>query len=820
MPPVSSLTVFCLGSAGIAGLSADLTKVVEFVGIRDERCGHAEPPLVAGEPGELDSKQENLFLRDTSGSYQLLDLAPPGTPAIQTRFNALSADASHAVFESPSPLTGDTPAGGLTNIYVWGAAQPHSLHLLTVLPDGTPVHGPGVGGAYLAGSENDKETGENVNQMENEAAFDVNGGMVDSLRASHAISANGERVLFYAGGSRWLEGRGASYYRGGGLYLREHPAAGQSSLNECTEAEQAAEPEKACTVQIDLPQGVSGSGGNGQFQWASADTSKIFFTDVEKLTAGSTAQAGKPDLYEYDLEKLQGQRLTDLTANSGEPADVQGVSGASEDGSYLYFVAKGDLTGVQQNSHGDVALAPAEGSGTLSGVVKATGDTSGHGSTQVTGLSVSEGEFHVGQEIEGAGIGDGTTIVACSPSCSSPNELTLSKSTSEQAGTQLTGLGSTEVTGVNVSEGAFHVGMAISGEGISAKRHTWITAVGSGTLTLSQGVTVNGAQVLSASAGNLYLRHAGATTFIAALNPKSADRCDWGLICLSARVSSNGAFIGFDSVNSLTGYDNVPVHPGACTSGGVQGHTEWPCAEIFRYAAGNGPHGELTCASCHPDGSAPAAEHGSANIEFASRTQGTIGKHTGLPHNVSDSGQVFFSTLEKLVPADENEAFNVYEYEAGEGPSAQLHLISSGKSPEPSWFSDATPSGSDVFFVTGQSLLRADTRADYDLYDARVGGGFASQSEAVQPPSCEALEACHPPPSEPPAQSSAASAALFGAGNLASAPVQPVVNKPAKKKTKKATKCPKGKKLSHGKCVKKKPKKSKAKKPTGRRGSK
>ena len=38
-----------------------------------------------------------------------------------------------------------------------------------------------------------------------------------------------------------------------------------------------------------------------------------------------------------------------------------------------------------------------------------------------------------------------------------------------------------------------------------------------------------------------------------------------------------------------------------------------------------------------------------------------------LSHNVSDSGEVFFDTMEKLVPADENETWDVYQYAGGEG---------------------------------------------------------------------------------------------------------------------------------------------------------
>ena len=62
----------------------------------------------------------------------------------------------------------------------------------------------------------------------------------------------------------------------------------------------------------------------------------VFFTDENKLTATSTTASGKPDLYEYDFEAEAGKRLTDLTVDPVEPADVLGVSGASEGGSYVY----------------------------------------------------------------------------------------------------------------------------------------------------------------------------------------------------------------------------------------------------------------------------------------------------------------------------------------------------------------------------------------------------------------------------------------------------------------------------------------------------
>lgn len=633
---------FTCNWVGYAGFSQNMEHIVwkdglggpaenETGGGDAEDCGHDEPELVPGEPLEAG----RLFLRETNLAtgafeFQLVNRTPQGVPQYNPWFDAISADGSHVIFQTRTQLVSNAPdaetaeagesnghcASELGNVYVWSA---NAVHLLTVLPNGEPVRG------TLAGAHHPRECDHLPAQS---ASF------------TDSVSADGERVLFYAGGGFKSNGQlhAASVsapYIDGGLYLREHPGAEESLAHECTEAEQSTEPDKACTVQIDVPEGGSGNASGGQFQWANAQTTRIFFTDEEKLTSTATTEAGKPDLYEYDLEKPEGERLTDLTADASEAADVLGVSGASEDGSYVYFVAEGVLTGGQENSHGAKAVA---------------------------------------------------------------------------------------------------------GE------------------------------------ANLYLSHDGTTTFIATLNARGGDQCDWITYCLTARVSQNGKFIAFDSIGELTGYNNHPVHPESCEH--LTGVPDSPCMEAFRYAAEAGANGELTCATCNPTGAPPAAELGGwAVIEQALRE--TIrGGPMALNNAVSNSGQVFFETIEKLVQEDQNETWDVYEYAGGEGRTAQYHLISTGKSELPSFFVNATPDGSNVFFLTGQSLLRADTRADYDIYDARVNGGVrepAPQTACGEEGTCRAsyIPTLFSPPGN----------VLGGTGNVHE------------------IKCGKGLVRKHGKCV-------------------
>jgi hypothetical protein len=100
----------------------------------------------------------------------------------------------------------------------------------------------------------------------------------------------------------------------------------------------------------------------------------------------------------------------------------------------------------------------------------------------------------------------------------------------------------------------------------------------------------------------------------------------------------------------------------------------------------------------------------------------------------SDGTRVFFETAERLVPEDQNEILDVYEWHSGE-----LGLISSGMGSIPARFAAASPNGETVVFRTAASLLPRDRDGgDLDLYAARPGGGFVEEEPAPPSPSCDA----------------------------------------------------------------------------------
>lgn len=620
VPPMSSLNgLTCTSSQlGVPGAawSADLSRVIldlpagppasdaaDGRGFKEElECGQDEPRLVPGEPEHL----RNLFVRDNasfahdveSGTdpYQLVNVTPPGVawPEPQRTYQvyawasvlAASGDLSHVVFEEELPLTAEAeevaarvkeacengePAcwEGHDNLYEWANGR---VSLVTILPDGTPVEG------RLAAATRNWHGGEGPNMA----------------RYRNVVSADGGRAFFTANGN---------------LYVRLNPMQPQSALigsGECVE------PQRACTLQLDTAEaGAPGPSGGGDFQWASADGTRAFFTDANRLTAGSNAATGKPDLYEWRSDGTAGCAepagcLADVTPGSaGERAAVLGMSGLSEDGSYAYFAAEGVLTS-QPNSQGEAAAAGKP---------------------------------------------------------------------------------------------------------------------------------------------NLYLLHGGTTAFVATLDA-STDGCDWLGGCegeslfkglAASRVSSDGAFLGFNSTRSLTGYDNADQANGR------------PDMEIFLYDAAKD---RLSCASCVPSGARPV---GGAAIRLPTKAAGNGWVNRYPQRNVSDWGQVFFETTDALSPRDTNGVRDVYEYAGG-----KVRLLSSGTSRLPSRFVDAAPDGENIFIATEQQLVGSDVDTAYDYYDVRVGGGFA---ESPPPSSCGSAEICHGEGTQAPGASAAGTPVFEGPGN-------------------------------------------------------
>jgi hypothetical protein len=279
------------GGIPYAAFSSDLAAGLELNGATgEETSGRPIPvqnPPLAGEPAGY----QNYYVRDDlTGTLQPLLTTAPAEPAGQflIRFEAASPDLKHIGIGTHAALTPGAIQGryGQHNLYVWSSGE---FQQVNILPGGEP------------------------SEPSNTTEFGAEGS-----------TYNGEERVISGDGTR------AVWHTAERTYLREGIGTPQ-----------------ARTLEVDESQGGAEPSGGGELRAASSDDKQLFFLDNHRLTSDSTAPGGggTSDLYEFDAEAPEGRQVTDLTIDhvDAEGAAVKGVLGASEDGSYLYFVAPGVL---------------------------------------------------------------------------------------------------------------------------------------------------------------------------------------------------------------------------------------------------------------------------------------------------------------------------------------------------------------------------------------------------------------------------------------------------------------------------------------------
>jgi Tol biopolymer transport system component len=274
-----------------------------YIGTAPPTGGTGEITIQAG----IRPNGDNVYLakRSPEGGWNASDIQPDGLN--KAFYQGFSSDLSIGIISSEQALLPGAPNGeGQQGLYT-RENDTGNYRLL----------GPG---ASYAGSTPD---GLHVLFQNAEGLYDSVGGVVESVsmlpegqpdsNATFGSPAGDLEHFISNGGSRifWTDATTGS------LYVRENDT----------------QPD-ARTILI---------AENAQFQTASTDGTKVFFTSEKQLIAGSTAATGAPDLYEYNLET---GTLVDLTidTNPGEHANVVGILGTSTTGSYIYFAAAGDLT--------------------------------------------------------------------------------------------------------------------------------------------------------------------------------------------------------------------------------------------------------------------------------------------------------------------------------------------------------------------------------------------------------------------------------------------------------------------------------------------
>lgn len=305
------------------------------------------PASISPSPGGLSSERPLLFSPDLS---RMATCGAPGEGSSLTEPGIVCALREPDGSWVASPVFPDIPGKGITeSVNVYGASSDLSriffiLAAGRLLPADTEtgtihnaesgsgiyeVAGLGTGGPVtlrLVNVDNEGvEIGSTVPLLGNSS-----GGNSDGTDF-HAISEDGETVYFEAtpnGGVQTLYARVDAAY-----------------------TVPISEPSSTLCIECQTARGLQAS---ATFQGASADGSKVFFTTEQELLSGHTTN----NLYEYNADAPAGYQISDISGG-GPEAEVQGVLRNSDDGSHVYFVARGVLTG-QPNAQGQEAQLGAD----------------------------------------------------------------------------------------------------------------------------------------------------------------------------------------------------------------------------------------------------------------------------------------------------------------------------------------------------------------------------------------------------------------------------------------------------------------------------
>ncbi len=146
------------------------------------------------------------------------------------------------------------------------------------------------------------------------------------------------------------------------IYARLQGTSGSPAHSVAISEPPLSVPHRDCTGTCANSENIDANRRPAAFAGASQDGSKVFFTTSQPLVNGDTDSS--VDLYKADIEEGEVTRLMQVSrGEGGDPtpgsgADVLGVARVSEDGSHVYFVAEGILTGTNGEGNAPTANKP------------------------------------------------------------------------------------------------------------------------------------------------------------------------------------------------------------------------------------------------------------------------------------------------------------------------------------------------------------------------------------------------------------------------------------------------------------------------------
>jgi hypothetical protein len=264
----------------------------------------------------------DIYERNPDGSFTWLSHGSlGGTAQNGAAYAGRSADGKHVLFISTAILESQAGAlsAGLPEVYDRFNNETRVVAILppSACPSATPCVNP-----------NGAKLGDGYAQP-NGTHYSGFGGGTPAVSSEHAVSSDGSRIFF------------------------ESPAIGSTEVY--------VRQDGMATTEISLSRKTGAVGtpaSTAEFQQASADGSKVFFSSPDELTTDATTNGG---LYEYDVNTGALTFVTPDSVDAGGSGFL-GVIAAANGGTRIYFLAEGKLVAGQGVS-GQSNLYLYDGSG-------------------------------------------------------------------------------------------------------------------------------------------------------------------------------------------------------------------------------------------------------------------------------------------------------------------------------------------------------------------------------------------------------------------------------------------------------------------------
>jgi hypothetical protein len=221
------------------------------------------------------------------------------------------------------------------------------------------------------------------------------------------------------------------------------------------------------------------------------------------------------------------------------------------------------------------------------------------------------------------------------------------------------------------------------------------------------------------------------------------------------RGSSDGGLVTWFTSGRLTADD--PIGAG---TGDVYAFDADEARLVRVSASQGGVGGSYLCA---PQGGSTARCHADGGVDSSNVDVGPLNPILGVATDpLLDGDRVaFFQSAVRLVAADTDESYDVYQWRSGE-----LSLLTSGTADHALYVGNDR-SGRNVFVASRDRLSWQDVDSVGDVYTVRVGGGIA---EPPPPPVCSVLADLCRPDGAAATPAMAGSAGPGGGGNADSSP--------------------------------------------------